>query len=196
MLLRGGTITKTDTLAVLNSFFEVVQEIIREGETINLINTHFSMQGVFEGATDIFDKNKHGLRLNVDAGKTLKEVIKEIPLEKTTIPEIIPHILEIKDSVSDSVNENITSQGVIEIIGSMLKIMGDNPANGINLLAAAGTAHKVATIVDNKPARLIVILPTLTAGEYTLQVTTQYNGGRLGLKVPRIAAFNKSLMVV
>lgn len=197
MIEKGSTITMTDTLAVLHSFFEVIKEITKEGETIHtdLINTNFSIQGVFEGAADAFDLRRHTVRLNVNAGKELKQVIPDIPLEKTTAPEILPYILEVKDSITGSVNENITSKGVIEITGSMLKIQGDNPANGAAFIAQDGTKHKAVTLVDNKPARLIIIAPALKAGEYTLQLTTQYSGSNT-LKEPRKGVFNKPLTVV
>ena len=52
MLQKGSTITKTDILAVLNSYFETIKEITKNGETVvtELINTNFSIQGVFNGA--------------------------------------------------------------------------------------------------------------------------------------------------
>lgn len=85
---------------------------------------------------------------------------------------------------------------MLEITGSRLKLDGDNATNGVYLVAGDNTRNKVITVVDNKPARLIVILPTLAAGEYALQITTQYNGGGSGLKSPRIGTFSKLLTVV
>ena len=198
MLQKGSTITKTDTLAVLNSFFETIQEVTKEGEGVNtdLINTNFSIQGVFEGATDSFDPKRHTVRLNINAGKVLRKELSDITLEKTAANEVLPHILEVKDSITASVNENITSAGVIEIVGSLLKIEGSNPINGISFISQDGTARRAVTIVDNKPAKLILIAPALKAGDYTLQVTTQYNGGGSGLKSPRTGTFNKPLTVI
>ncbi|ACF14789.1 conserved hypothetical protein [Chloroherpeton thalassium ATCC 35110] len=197
MLAKGTTITKTDTVAVLNSFFEVVSEITRDGESVNteLINTGFSIQGVFLGATDTFDSKRHSIKLNVNPGKALKKSLSDITLEKTASTDVLPQILEVKDSISGSVNESITSSGVVEIKGSLLKIEGDNQNNGVVFLDAQGAVHKVTTLVDNKPARLIVLLPALPAGEYTLQITTQYSGGTI-LKTPRTGTFNKPLTVV
>lgn len=198
MLEKGSTITRADILAVLNNFFEVAGTITANGEAINtdLFKTNLSITGVFDGAGDTFDKSLHTIKVNTNAGKVLKDALTKIQVEKTTAPEAIPHILEVKDSVSGSVNDQITSSGVLEITGSLLKIEGDNPDNGVYLVASDGTKNKVATLVDNKPARLFVILSTLTAGEYTLQVTTQYNGGGSGLKQPRTGTFNKPLTIV
>ena len=197
MLEKGSTVTRADILAVLNNFFEVAGSITASGETINtdLFKTGLSISGVFDGAGDTFDKSRHSIRVNTNAGKVLKDALAKIQVEKTTAPESIPYILEVKDSVSGSVNDQITSAGVLEITGSLLKIDGDHAANGVYLVAADGTKTKVPTLVENKPARLFVILPALTAGEYTLQVTTQYNGGGSGLKNPRTGTFSKPLTV-
>ncbi|UOB18415.1 DNA-binding domain-containing protein [Abyssalbus ytuae] len=198
MVSKGSTVTRTDILAVLNNFFEVVGAITANGETINtdLFKTNFSISGVFEGATDGFDKSRHTIKINTNTGKVLKEALAKIQVEKITTPEIIPHIIEVKDSISGSVNDHITSNGILEITGSLLKIEGDHPDNGIYLIAEDGTKNKVTTIADNKPGRLFAVLPTLTAGEYTLEVTTQYNGGNSELKAPRTGTFNKPLTAI
>ena len=107
-----------------------------------------------------------------------------ITLEKTAANEVLPHILEVKASIPASVNENITSAGVTEIVGSLLKIESGNPINGIEFISQDGTARRAVTIVDDKPARLILIAPALKAGDYTLQVTTQYNGRGSGPSKP------------
>lgn len=196
MIQKGSTITKTDTLAVLNTFFEVVKEITQEGETIHteLIHTNFSIQGVFDSATEKFDPKKQKLKINVNAGKKLKKALPLVTLEKTTTTEPLPNLVEVKDSISGSVNDRITSGGVVEIIGSMLKVEGTKTANGVFFTAQDGTAHKVNTIVENKPSKLIVICPTLTPGKYTLQVTTQYSGSKQ-VKETKTGTFHKQLTV-
>ncbi len=197
MVQKGSTITKTDILAVLNSFFETLEEITEEGGIVNtgLINTSFSIAGVFEEATDTFDRRRHSVRLNINPGKELREVLSRIRTEKTGTLEALPHILEVKDSVSGTVNERLTPLGVVEIIGSRLRIYGDSKSNGIAFVNAEGEQFKPTTLVSNKPAKLIAILPDLPTGEYTVQITTQYNHTPKGLKEPRTGAFNRHLMV-
>jgi len=198
MLGRGSMMTKTDVIGVLQSLFDEVVNITREGEAVNLpiINTRFSISGVFEGATDTYDPSRHAIKVNVNAAKMLTEALRDVKTKKVSAQEILPTILEVKDSISNSVNENITSGGVIEIVGSMLKIDGEDPAVGVYLIDDSNTAHKIVTLVDNKPARLIAIVPTLNPGEYRLEVKTQFNGGGQPLKQPRTGIFNKSLSVI
>jgi hypothetical protein len=49
-------------------------------------------------------------------------------------------------------------------------------------------------VVVNNPSELIVIIPTLPAGTYKLEIVTQQSGSTL-LKEPRTAAFEKVLTV-
>lgn len=198
MLQKGSTITKTDTLAVLNSFFEVIEEVTRQGETINLdlFKSHISISGIFDGAADRFDPERHTVHLNMNAGKRLKEAITGISIEKVTAVKALPHVLEVKDSITGSVNGQISSGGVLEIIGSRLKIAGDDPKNGVYFEDSQGKAYKVKTLIENKPARLIVLLPSLEKGMYSLNISTQYSGGGTTVKQARMGSFEHPLSVV
>lgn len=196
MLQRGSTITHTDILAVNNSLSEEIIRLAARGEAIStsLFQLSFSITGVFNSPTDTFDPARHEVKIHLTPGKALKAAVKNIKLRKVTPPSNLPYVAQVTDSVSESVNSQITSAGVLEINGSLLKIEGDHPNNGVYLIAKDGTQHKVQTLVSNKPSRLIVLLPTLTPGSYTLQITTQYNGG-MGLKSPRTGVFRQTLTV-
>jgi hypothetical protein len=50
-------------------------------------------------------------------------------------------------------------------------------------------------IVINNPSELIVVIPDLTAGEYLLEVTTQFSGGGKPLNDPRTCTFESVLTV-
>lgn len=198
MLQRGSTLTEPDILATLKLFFTVSSDLTARGEAINtpLFRTSFSVAGVFNRASDTFDSNRHEVKVNVTAGKILKDTLEKIRLEKITVPENAPHIIEVEDSVSSNVNSQITAGGVLKITGSVLKIEGEHPDNGVYFIAADGTATKVVTLVENKPAQLIVMIPTLEPRTYRLQVTTQHNNTGAGLKNPRTGTFGQSLTVV
>ena len=56
-----------------------------DGEAINLplINTSFSISGVFDSPMDAFDGNRHKLNLNITKGVLLREAEKKVKLQKT-----------------------------------------------------------------------------------------------------------------
>ncbi|WP_029410007.1 DUF4469 domain-containing protein, partial [Treponema pedis] len=62
---------------------------------------------------------------------------------------------------------------VMEILGSRLKFDDKDTEQGV--FAVSGTsAVRCASVVENKPARLIVLLDaTVPAGEFTLEVRTK-----------------------
>ena len=198
MLQKGSTITKTDTLAVLNAFFEVIEEVTRQGGTVHLelFKTQFSISGVFEGAADRFDADRHTVHLNLHAGKRLKQVLSGISLEKVTAEKALPHILEVKDSITGSVNGQLTAAGAASIIGSRLKIAGDDPENGVYFKNEEGKVYKVQTLIENKPARLIVLMPSLEKGTYVLSIQTQYTHGGASLKQARTGTFAHPISVI
>lgn len=88
--------------------------------------------------------------------------------------------------------------GELRIAGSKLKLAGDNPSNGVFFVDAATqgrTAVEASDIVTNNPSELLVVIPPLAAGKYTVEVVTQYAVSTL-LKEPRTALFDKALTVL
>ena len=104
------------------------------------------------------------------------------------------NIIEVKDSVSGKVNESLISGGVAEIYGTGIKVVGDNAGNGVYFVKDDGTKVKVTTLVQNNPSNLIVLVPTLEGGSYTIEVVTQYGSGK-DLKESRTVTFTHPLTV-
>jgi len=196
MLRRGSLLTRTDILAVLNGYEETITNIIHDGGTVNtpLFNTSFSISGVFEGPMDAFDGNRHKLNVNLTKGILLRDIESQVAFEKTGTVVPQPTILEVKDSVSGKVNEQLTPGGVVELMGVNIKIVGENADCGLWFVPASGEAMKAQVIVQNKPSSLIAMIPNLSAGTYTLKEVTQYSGSNL-LKSPKTSFFNKTLTV-
>jgi hypothetical protein len=98
--------------------------------------------------------------------------------------------------MSDTVNDVITPGGVVQLRGGKLKFLADQPDNGIFLLGENETEFKVLTIVENKPARLIAVLPAdLPKGEYFIELRTSFTTGKPAKTLKR-GRYNKILSVV
>ena len=196
MLQRGTLMTKTDALAVLNNIEETTAFIVGNGDGVNLplFNVGFSLSGVFDGATDSFDPKRHRLHANISKGVVLREAEKQVKLSKINASSTQPQILEVSDSVTGKVDEVLTSGGAVEINGVNIKIAGDNAACGLFFVDENGTETKAVTIIQNKPATLISLIPTLAAGSYQVKITTQYSGSVL-LKTPKTTIYGKTLLV-
>ena len=197
MLRRGNLVTKTDALAVLNAFEETIADIVKDGGTVNmpLFNTSFSISGVFESPLDSFDGNRHKLNLNLTKGTLLRNAEKEVKTEKTTAATAQSVILEVKDAISGKINEVLTPNGILQVWGNSLRIGGDNTEVGFWFVPSSGEAIKASVIVTNKPSNLILMIPPLAAGNYTLKLVSQSSSGGTLLKAPRTYVFDKIFTV-
>jgi len=196
MLRRGSLLTRTDIVAVLNGFEESVADIIHDGGTVNtpLFNTSFSISGLFEGAVDNFDSKRHKVNVNLNKGILIRNAEAKVIPEKTGIIAHQLQILEVVDIVSGKMNDQLTPGGVLKVWGDNIKITGDNPNCGLYFVPTSGETVKAQVIAQNKPKSLIVLIPMLSIGIYTIKVVTQFTNGHF-LKLPRTCHFNKMLTV-
>lgn len=199
MLKRGNLLTKTDILAVLNSFEEVISDLIEEGNNINtpLFNTSFSISGTFNGPLDSFDSTRHKLNVNFSKGILIRKSEQNLIAHKTESNVSQPTILEVKDVESKTTNATLTPRGALQIFGSNIRIAGDSPNVGIWFIPEEGEPIKAGTTVLNKPSSLIVMIPEgLEPGIYKLQIITHMGVGGKTLKGSRSFTFEKLLTVL
>ena len=198
MMQKGSTLTRADVAAVLQIYGEVCASIIADGCALNtpLMNTALSISGVFNGASDSFDKKRHAVNLNMTAGTALKAAVGKVKCEKTGTASTDPYISEVKDVVSDTVNAELTKGGVVQITGSRLKFDQKDSSQGIFFVPETGNPVRAAVIAENKPARLMAIIPAdLEAGTYYIEVRTKMDTKGKALKTLKTGKFNKPLIV-
>ena len=198
MMEKGTTITRADVAATLQVYGEVCSSIIADGSAINtpLMNTSMSISGVFNGANDVFDKKRHTVNLNLTAGTLLREAAAKVKCEKTETVSTDPYITEVTDVVSGKVNTVLTKGGVVQLTGSRLKFDQKDEAQGIFFVPETGTPVRAAVIAENKPARLMAIIPAdLAQGTYYIEVRTKYANATKQLKTLKVGRFAKPLTV-
>jgi hypothetical protein len=198
IMQRGTTLTRPDLLAAIQAYKAEHGYIVEEGNGFNtgLINAGPSISGKFDDATDSFDHARHSLRYSVNFSKDLRAKINTVKMVKVQAPVTGPIIVAIKDSLSGLTDGTVTAGGVLDIAGSRLKVYPDIPEDGVFFIAPDGTEYKVATLVENKPSRVIAMIPALPAGDYTLEVRTHYTNSSTPGKQLRKTQFSKVLTVV
>ena len=199
MMEKGSTLTRADVAATLQVYGEVVSAIIKDGSAVNtpLMNTSMSISGVFDGANDTFDKKRHTVNLNITAGTLLRDAASKVKCEKTEGASTDPYITEVTDIVTGAVNTTLTKGGVVQLVGSRLKFDAKDAAQGIFFVPETGEAVRAAVIAENKPARLMAIIPAdLPAGTYYIEVRSKHSGGGKPLKAVKAGRFAKPLTVV
>ena len=198
MMEKGTTLTRADVAATLQVYGEVVSAIIKDGSAVNtpLMNTSMSISGVFDGANDSFDKKRHTVNLNITAGTLLRDAVTKVKCEKTEGVSTDPYITEVTDIVSGKVNEVLTKGGVVQLVGSRLKFDAKDTAQGIFFVPETGNPVRAAVIAENKPARLMAIIPAdLAAGTYYIEVRTKYANATKQLKTLKVGRFAKPLTI-
>ena len=199
MMDKGTTLTRADVAATLQVYGEVCSSLIKDGAALNtpLMNTSMSISGVFDGANDSFDKKRHTVNLNITAGILLRDVLPKIKCEKTEGASTDPYITEVTDIVTGTVNTTLTKGGVVQLVGARLKFDAKDTAQGIFFVPETGEAVRAAVIAENKPARLMAIIPAdLAAGTYYIEVRSKHSGGGKPLKAVKAGRFAKPLTVV
>lgn len=195
MAKRGTTVTRTDLVAIMTLYKEECAAIIGEGGQLNtpLINTQASITGVFNGADDTFDKSRHVLKLNITAGTALKEAISNAKLTKVEGSNTDPYISSVKDKITGSASE-IKAGSVMELTGSRLKFDAGDIEQGVFVIAGDKSEIRCASVVENKPARIIVLLDAgVPAGEFSLELRTKINSSSHKLKALKTGRFRKVL---
>jgi len=199
IMTRNPGLSVAQINAALEEFIREACIIIEDGGAINtpLFNTQPSISGVFHGAADAFDPRRHRIKTNLAAGTAMRKATVGIKTQKVQAVEPIPYILEVHDVLSDTVNEQITPGGVLQIWGGRLKIVPENPYNGVFLIDEAANVIKLPVIIENKPSRLIVMLPAdVPAGSYELEVRTTLSASGKELKSIKTRRFNRELIAI
>ena len=198
MMEKGTTLTRADVAATLQVYGEVVSAIIKDGSAVNtpLMNTSMSISGVFDGANDNFDKKRHTVNLNITAGTLLRDAVTKVKCEKTEGASTDPYITEVTDIVTGTANTTLTKGGVVQLVGARLKFDAKDTTQGIFFVPETGAPVRAAVIAENKPARLMAIIPAdLAAGTYYIEVRTKILEGNKSGKTLKTGRFNKALTV-
>ena len=196
MMDKGTTLTRADVAATLQVYGEVCSSLIKDGAALNtpLMNTSMSISGVFDGANDSFDKKRHTVNLNITAGTLLRDAAGKVKCEKTEGASTDPYITEVTDIVTGTVNTTLTKGGVVQLVGARLKFDAKDTAQGIFFVPETGNPVRASVIAENKPARLMAIIPAdLAAGTYYIEVRTKIIGSSQKSKTLKTGKFDKPL---
>ncbi|SEM81783.1 protein of unknown function [Chryseobacterium taichungense] len=156
-----------------------------------------TIRGVFDSPSETFNKDKHSIIFQFNQGEKLRAEIPNIEVNILGVAESSAVILQVTDVKSGSVNDLLTPGRNLKIVGSKIKVTGDDASVGIYFVDVATQGRikvEQSDIVTNNPSEVMVVIPALAAGTYNLEVVTQYSSGA-SLKDPRTATLDKILTV-
>ena len=194
---EGSTLNRADVEGSISSFFEKCAKVVSQGGNLNLpiLNTSLSISGVFVNADDVFDPKRHSLKLNANAGSLLKNALKKVKLTKIAPKNNAPNIVSVTDKITGAVDGDIKAGSVVKLSGNRLKFEENDAEQGV-FFVQDGVAKRQTTVLDNKPASVVVIVPSdLVAGEVKLELRSKLNANATAGKTLRTAVFAKNLTV-
>ena len=199
---RGGAQTSTSAQAMESNVALFLKEMayqLCDGFSVNTgyFTANTQLRGVFNSSKETYNPEKHTILFQFNQGELLRKELGNVSVVIDKVGEAMLVIEEVYDSKSGTVNDLLTPNRNLKIRGSKLKIVGENPDNGVYFINTAdNTRTKVdpTDIVTNNPSELIVVVPVLKAGSYKVEVQTQFAGAAL-LKEPRSSVFDRILTV-
>lgn len=198
---RGGADTTVQAMEHnVNLFLKEMGYQLCDGYSVNTgyFTAGTVIKGVFDNPKEQFDPKKHSVNFQFNQGSVLIKELPTINVEIMGPADVSVFIAQVTDIKTGTVNEMLTPGRNLKIIGNKLKLAGENPAVGIYFInEASGESIKVdaSDIVTNNPSELIIIVPQLAAGNYRIEIRTQFAVGST-LKEPRSSVFDKILTVV
>jgi hypothetical protein len=146
--------------------------------------------GVFESPHDTIDPEKNKLSFRFTPRKRMRDKIKKINVEIEGVADTNGFINYLVDQEEGDIAHNMFAPGnMIAIYGSKIKVLGDNPGNGVFFVPVddPSKAVKMRRIGDNDPGRITGIAPDPLAMHSRIEIRTQYNGtSNTFLKEPRV----------
>ena len=123
-------------------------------------------------------------------------------LELVTVESLGPkqqvaYIGLVTDTLTDKTDGSITPSDDIRVTGSLIKVAGDDPEIGVYFVPEDGKAPIKVTrkLTQNDPSQLLVRVPALEDGKYTLRIVTQFSVSKYLLKETRTLEYEHLLTV-
>ncbi|MDR0375928.1 MAG: DUF4469 domain-containing protein [Treponema sp.] len=192
---RGGFTGNYDDLVEhVHQFFGEAAYQLCDGFAVNMgyFSVHPNVGGTFDKVSESHDTGKHPVAFHFRTRAPLRALAERIVVEVEGLADSSGYIDEFIDVATGAVNETLTPGGMFNISGHKIKIAGDSPDTGVYFASAADPSLRVKVdghLAENAASKLIGIIPALSAGDWHVEVVTQFTGsGSTGLKNPRTIA--------
>lgn len=196
-----GDVQFETIVGICNRMVDAAVKRLKMGCTVNFGICHArpSVSGAFYGRNPKFDPEVNSIGVSLSATQAVREAMKMARVEVVGQAQTGPVVNYVVDIRTGEKNGKITPGRNLKIFGQRIAIMGEAAANGVvfvNVNVNGRVAVEPEDVVDNTPSQLTVVIPELEAGEYYLEVTTQYSNGKMTVKEPRTYHFEQVLSVV
>jgi hypothetical protein len=174
---------------IVNLFQRTIAEQVCEGNSVNVEIARFAAQLRGTILNNQWDASRNAIYVSITQGKTLGQEIQNTTVKLLGDKPSPIQLNAANDAATRATDFSATPGNMLTVYGKNIKVTGDDPSVGIDIIDAKGKVTHVpaGTIGTNLPSQLTFLVPAgLADGTYTLQVTTQYKGSSTNfLKEPR-----------
>lgn len=173
---KGSEFQKSTLVALFNQGDEERVAGLAEGAAIKTGWAHgrLGVEGVFYDMN--FDRTKQKLTVKVHATKAVLEQIKNVQVEVVGIADTAPMPMNAFDTETEQTNSTITPGEVLQLEGNNLKVVGSSSDTGVWFVSEDDGMRTQATkIYTNEPMTLLLKVPDLPTGNYSVEVATQFS---------------------
>ena len=202
LIEEDGTEVRYDTLLdILNRRDRIEKRLIQEGNSVQSGNVRLAprITGSWKGASAKFDPLIHKLTVDATITNDLRNAFEEVGVDVLGVKNSGAYIGLVTDLYTKQADGTITPNEEIRIDGDKIKILPEGtPEYDVFFIADDGTEYPVGrSPIENSPKKVIVRVPALPVGEYTLRIVTRFSSGTALLKNdPRIIDFERKLTVL
>lgn len=197
-IVAEGSEIKYDTLvSVLNQCDRIIKNALCDGFSVNTGVCRFAprVSGSWIGENARFDPAIHRVTLDIIPSAEMRAALEQVGVEVLTVKESGAFIGLVTDALTGNTDETVSIDEDIVIEGDKIKVAGTDESVGVYFVDNKGVATKVLRrLTVNEPKKIIARVPgSLTSGDYTLRVVTQFSNSAVLLKEPRTIEYSRPL---
>jgi hypothetical protein len=200
-LRKDGMELQPETaLDVVTRYNRKVTDLLLTGYRVDTGLTY--MRPMAKGAIvgKVWDPAKNHIYVSITQSAELRKAIAELTVEILGIHADAAVFYSVTDTSTGKTDGTVTRGFGVDLTGSLIKVDGDKPGNGIylrQLSTQIDNPVEATYITINDPSRVMFILPPWLPSEtYELRIVTQYSGGGKYLKESRTITLDIPLTVV
>jgi hypothetical protein len=185
-------------LSVFNERDSIVLESLFEGSSVQdgVVHIQPTTMGLWLGSDRTVDTSKQKPHVSISPTAELREGLGLVKMEVLGVKDSVAYIGLITDAATKATDGHVTPGGILTITGDKLRIAPlDGEGLGIFFVDSQGVSTPVTQISQNDPKKLVVLVPNLAQGSYTLQVVTRFSNSVTLLKVARTIVYEWPIIV-
>jgi hypothetical protein len=196
---EGSELQYETLLDILNHSDRLRRERIQQGYSVQTGVCHITprVTGNWIGSAQPFNPDVHKITCDLTASAELRHALEDVGVEVLGVRDSGARIGLVTDVATGKTDGTITRNGDLIIEGEKIRISPiDGEGLGIFFILANGDAAPVTDpLTQNDPKKIICRVPSLAAGEYTLQIVTRFSNTSTLLKEARAIIYNQLLTV-